>query len=83
MPAIDIGRVCVKTMGREKGKRCIIVDIMDRSFVLVTGPKSVTGVKRRRANVEHLELLDEMVEIPRRASDEEVAKALEDVKSQK
>ncbi len=76
MPAVDIGRVCVKTMGREKGKRCIIVDIIDRSFVLVTGPKPVTGVKRRRANVEHLELLDEMVKIPRRASDEEVAEAL-------
>jgi large subunit ribosomal protein L14e len=77
MPAIDIGRMCVKTAGREKGKRCVIVDIVDRSFVLVTGPKSVTGVKRRRANVGHLELLDEVVKIPRRASDEEVAETLQ------
>jgi len=83
MPAIDIGRVCIKTMGRERGKRCVIVDIVDRSFVLVTGPKSVTGVKRRRANVGHIELLDEMVKIPRRASDDEVAEALRDIKSQK
>jgi len=79
MPAIDIGRVCIKTMGRERGKRCVIVDIVDRSFVLVTGPKSVTGVKRRRANVSHLEILDEVVKIPRRASDEEVAEALRDI----
>jgi len=79
MPTIDIGRVCIKTMGRERGKRCVIVDIVDRSFVLVTGPKSVTGVKRRRANVSHLEILDEVVKIPRRASDEEVAEALRDI----
>jgi len=83
MPAIDIGRICVKTMGREKGKKCVIVDIVDRSFVLITGPKSVTGVKRRRANMGHLELLDEMIKIPRRASDEEVAEALREIKSQK
>jgi len=82
MPTIDIGRVCIKTMGRERGKRCVIVDIVDRSFVLVTGPKSVTGVKRRRANVSHLEILDEVVKIPRRASDEEVAEALRDIEPQ-
>ena len=80
MPAIEIGRVCVKTMGREKGKRCVVVDIVDKSFVLVTGPRSVTGVKRRRANVEHLGILDEMVKIPRRASDEEVTEALKALK---
>jgi len=83
MPAVEVGRLCVKTMGREKGKRCIIVDVVDRSFVLVTGPKSMTGVKRRRANVGHLELLDEKVQIPRRASDDEVAEALREIKSQK
>jgi large subunit ribosomal protein L14e len=76
MPALEIGRTCLKTLGREKGKKCVIIDIVDKSFVLVTGPKSVTGVKRRRANVGHLELLEEKVQIDRRASDEEVAEAL-------
>jgi large subunit ribosomal protein L14e len=76
MPAVDIGQICVKTRGNEKGKRCIIVDIVDRSYVLVTGPRSVTGVKRRRVNVGHLQILDESVNIPRQASDEDVAKAL-------
>jgi len=80
MPAIEIGRVCVKTMGREKGKRCVVVDMVDKSFVLVTGPRSISGVKRRRANVEHLRILDEMVKIPRRASDEEVANAIKALK---
>jgi len=76
MSAIDVGRVCVKLVGREAGKRCVIVDVMDRNYVLVTGPKEVTGVKRRRVNVNHLRPLDEKIDIPRNASDEEVAAAL-------
>ncbi len=76
MSAIDVGRVCVKLVGREAGKRCVIVDVMDRNYVLVTGPKEVTGVKRRRVNVNHLRPLDEKIDIPRNASDEEVAAVL-------
>jgi large subunit ribosomal protein L14e len=76
MSAIDVGRVCVKLVGRESGKRCVIVDVMDRNYVLVTGPKGVTGVKRRRVNVNHLRPLDEKIDIPRNASDEDVAAAL-------
>ncbi|HDJ97286.1 MAG TPA: 50S ribosomal protein L14e, partial [Thermofilum sp.] len=44
----DVGRICVKTMGREAGKKCVIVDIIDDNFVLITGPKAASGVKRRR-----------------------------------
>jgi large subunit ribosomal protein L14e len=76
MPAIEVGRICIKICGREAGKKCVIVDIIDKSFVLVTGPKSVTGVKRRRANTNHLEPLAEKIEIKRGASDEEVIEAL-------
>ncbi|MET1159424.1 MAG: 50S ribosomal protein L14e [Thermoprotei archaeon] len=78
MPAIEIGRICVKTAGREAGRKCVIVDIIDENFVLITGPKSLTGVKRRRANIKHLEPLDIVIKIPRGASDEEVLKALEE-----
>ena len=76
MPAIEIGRVCVKLVGREAGRKCVIVDILDKSFVLVTGPKMVTGVKRRRVNINHIEALRDKVEIKRGASDEEVAEEL-------
>ncbi|MDH7564322.1 MAG: 50S ribosomal protein L14e [Candidatus Bathyarchaeota archaeon] len=76
MPAIEVGRVCVKLCGREAGRRCVIVDVADKSFVSVTGPKSVTGVKRRRVNVNHIEPTPETIEIKRGASDEEVAEAL-------
>ncbi len=77
MSVIEVGRVCVKLMGREAGRKCVIVDIVDDNFVVVTGPKSLTGVKRRKANVRHLEVLDRKVEIKKGASDEEVLKAIE------
>lgn len=76
MPAIEVGRICVKLCGREAGKKCVIVDVIDKNFVLVTGPKAVTGIKRRRANIKHLEPLSEKIEIKRSASDDEVAEAL-------
>ncbi len=79
MPAIEIGRICVKQAGRETGKKCVIIDIMDKSFVLVTGPKKVTGVKRRRVNINHLEILQDKLEIARGASDEEVTSTLESI----
>ncbi len=75
----DIGRICVKIAGREAGKKCVIVDIVNENFVLVTGPKSLTGVKRRRANIKHLEPTPQKIVIKKGASDEEVIKALEEV----
>lgn len=77
MPVVEVGRVCVKLTGREAGRKAVIVDIVDDNFVVITGPKSLTGVKRRRSNVKHLEILDKKVEIAKGASDEEVLKALE------
>lgn len=81
MPAIEVGRICVKTSGREAGRKCVIIDIIDKNFVLITGPKQLTGVKRRRSNIKHLEVTEEKIKIKKGASDEEVLKALE--KSQK
>lgn len=76
MPAIEVGRICVKLAGREAGRKCIIVDIIDKDFVLITGPKNVTGVKRRRVNANHIEPLQDKIKIKRGAADEEVMKSL-------
>ncbi len=76
LPAIEVGRICVKASGREAGKRCVLVEIIDKNFVLITGPKSITGVKRRRVNVNHITPTEEMIKIRRGASDEDVAEAL-------
>ena len=77
MPAIEVGRVCVKQFGREAGKKCVVIDVMDKSFVLVTGPKKVTGVKRRRVNISHIEPLQVKIDVNRGASDEEVTSVLQ------
>ncbi|MGD0496393.1 MAG: 50S ribosomal protein L14e [Candidatus Bathyarchaeia archaeon] len=76
MPAIEVGRICVKVSGREAGRKCVIVDVVDKSFVLITGPQKVTGIRRRRANINHVEPLQDTVEIKRGASDDEISEAL-------
>jgi large subunit ribosomal protein L14e len=76
MPSIEVGRVCVKLNGREAGHKCVIVDVIDKNFVLITGPKKVTGIRRRRTNVKHLEPTEDTIEIKKGAADEDVSKAL-------
>lgn len=73
----EIGRIVVKKRGREAGLKCVIVDVLSDKMVLVTGPKSLTGVRRRRVNVAHLAFTPKKVQIPRSAGDEEVLRALE------
>lgn len=77
MPAVEVGRICVKIAGREAGRKCVVVDVIDKNFALITGPKQLTGVKRRRVNINHVEPTTEKIDIKRGASDEEVVKALE------
>ena len=72
---IDVGRICVKTAGREAGKFCVVVDVLDDKFVLVTGPRVVTRVKRRKCNIEHLEPTPEVIKVKKNASDDEVISA--------
>ncbi|TET18994.1 50S ribosomal protein L14e [Candidatus Bathyarchaeota archaeon] len=76
MPAIEVGRVCVKIVGREAGKRCVVVDVVDKNFVLVTGPIKVSGVKRRRVNVGHIEPTEMKVKIGKGDGDNEIVEAL-------
>ena len=76
MSTIEIGRICVKNAGREKGKKCVIVDVIDKTYVVITGPKKITGVKRRRVNVQHIKPIETKIQIGKDASDEEIIKAL-------
>lgn len=79
--ALEVGRVCIKTAGREAGRYCVVIKKLkdektkSENFVLITGPKLLTGVKRRRANIAHLEPTPYILEIKEDASDEEVIAA--------
>ena len=74
----EIGRIAVKTVGREASRKCVIVGIVDKNFVLVTGPKNLTGVRRRKVNISHLAFTPHKIVIKEEASDDEVLKAIEE-----
>ncbi len=74
---IEVGRVCLKNTGREAGKYCVVLKKVNESFVSVTGPRLLTGIKRRRCNVDHLNSTDYKVEIKEDSTDEEVIAAME------
>ena len=71
---IEIGRLAVKIAGRDAGKKCIIVDILDSKFVLIDGE-----TRRRKCNILHIEPLNQVVKIDKNASHEEVAKVLKEL----
>ena len=73
--AIHIGRVCVKTAGRETGRKAVILGFIDQNYVLITGAK-LTGIRRRKANLKHLEALDKKIDIKENASEDDVSKKL-------
>lgn len=69
---IEVGRLCVKIAGRDAGKKCAVVDVIDENYVLIDGE-----TRRRKSNVLHLEPLDKTVDIKKGASHDAVAKAVE------
>ncbi|MFX0103999.1 MAG: 50S ribosomal protein L14e [Candidatus Hodarchaeota archaeon] len=79
MSVYDIGRLCVKTVGREAGHYCIIVDIIDKNYLLIDGLK----VRRRRVNYKHIEPIAETLEIKKGASHEELEAAIKKAKLEK
>lgn len=77
MASLETGRVCMKVAGRESGGYCVVLKNVDKSFALVTGPKILTGVKRRKSNIIHLEPTQYRIEVAPDATDEQVIAALE------
>lgn len=77
MTSLQTGRVCMKVAGREAGGLCVYLKNAGKSFALITGPKILTGVKRRNVNISHLEPTQYMVDLTEDATDEQVITALE------
>ena len=69
---MEIGRVCIKTAGREAGKVVVVVKKEEDSFVLVDG-----NVKRRKCNLAHLEPTETILKIKENDSTANVHKAME------
>ena len=71
---LTIGRVCVKTAGRDAGQMAVIVDVLDNNLVMIDGQ-----VRRRKCNVMHLEPTSKTVDVSKNASHGDVVKALKAV----
>lgn len=73
---INKGDICIKTSGKETGKKCIVLDIIDKNFALITGPEEMTGIKRRRSSIKHLISTGEKISIGSGTSDKELLEML-------
>ena len=66
---MEIGRICVKIAGRDAGKKGVIVDVLEKNFVLIDG-----GTRRRKCNILHLEPLDQTIKLKKGATHADVVK---------
>ena len=73
MAVFEVGRVCMKIAGRDARKKCVVVDILDNTYVMIDGE-----TRRRKCNIMHLEPLNLAVAINANASNEDVVKALKE-----
>jgi len=71
----EVGRLCVKIAGRDAGKKCVIVEVMENRFVLIDGQ-----TRRRKCNVAHLEPLKETIKITKGADHKTVASEFKKLK---
>ena len=68
----EIGRMCVKLAGRDAGKYCVIVDMLDDTYALIDGE-----TRRRKCNVNHLEPMSKLLDVAKGADSAAVAKVFE------
>lgn len=72
---IELGRICMKTSGRDAGKIVVVVDKVDENFVIIDG-----NVKRKRCNITHLEPLQGKLDIKKGADTSEVLSEMKKAK---
>ena len=51
---MEVGQICKKIAGSEKGRYCVVVKI-DGKFAEITGIKKFKMCRRRRCNIKHLQ----------------------------
>ena len=66
---IEIGRLCMKLAGRDAGKLCVVVDVLENNYVLIDGE-----TRRRKCNINHVEPMKTVLKIKKNASHEDIVK---------
>ncbi|VVC02128.1 50S ribosomal protein L14e [uncultured archaeon] len=59
MAAIQVGRVCIKTKGRDAGEKVVVTKVIDENYVMIRSPARKKG--DRKCAVLHLEPTDTTV----------------------
>ncbi len=72
---IEIGRLCIKIAGRDAGKKCVVVDVIDDNTVLIDGE-----TRRRNCNIKHIEPLKETIKIKKGASHTDIVSEFKKLK---
>ncbi|HEX54774.1 MAG: 50S ribosomal protein L14e [Candidatus Altiarchaeales archaeon] len=65
---MKVGRVCRLVRGKYAGEYCVIVERLDKNFVVVDGDK----IKRKKVNILHLEPLPDVIKIKKTYSSEKI-----------
>ena len=74
MNIFEVGRIVVKIAVRDAGKKAVVVEQFDNTYVLIDG-----ATRRRKVNIRHLEPLDTVLELSAGAAHEEVERVLKGV----
>lgn len=71
----DVGRVCTKIAGRDAGQKCVVVNVIDETMVVIDG---VT--RRRKCNTKHLEPSKTVVKVEKDIATDALVKVMLDEK---
>lgn len=72
---IELGRLIIKTSGRDAGRIGVIIEIKDNNTVLIDGQ-----VRRRNCNIAHLETLDQKIKLKSKATVDTIIKEFKALK---
>ena len=77
MAGLEPGTVCIKTRGKEAGKKVVLLEFEKKTgMALIEGPY----VKKRKCNIKHLMPIGKKIEAKKGMKKEELAELLKQVK---
>jgi len=68
---MEVGRVCIKTAGRDAGNIAIVLSKPKGQYVMIDG-----NVRRKKCNLRHLEPTEKVIKLKENASTEDVLGAM-------
>lgn len=70
---LEVGRLVVKTAGRDAGEFGVVIEVLDDNYVMLDG-----NVRRKKVNRSHVEPLGQVFDVKKGAKTEEVRAVLDD-----